>query len=222
MSRKIEMSGKKYGKLTVLRRSDNHPKHWVCLCDCGKQVTRHGQPIRSGYTKSCGCDHRKSGAANRTHGYSGTPTGRSWCMMTQRCFNPRFSMYPKYGAAGITACEFLKKSPVNLVSIIGERPSLIYSLDRFPDNSGNYSCGECSECLQKGWPKNIRWATVTEQARNRKSNVIIEINGVSKKAIQWADEIGIPSGIIIRRVGRGNPPSTLLRPYGERLLRTRP
>lgn len=54
----IDETGKRYGKLTVLRKSsDSKSKHikWICQCDCGKQVEVVGSNLRRGNTKSCGC-----------------------------------------------------------------------------------------------------------------------------------------------------------------------
>lgn len=57
----IDMTGQKYGRLTILNRVDND-KHgnamWLCKCKCGKQIIIRGSCIRSGNTTSCGCYHR--------------------------------------------------------------------------------------------------------------------------------------------------------------------
>lgn len=47
----------KYGKLTVLKRSDKKygRPYWICQCECGNIVEVAGTNLRSGHTKSCGC-----------------------------------------------------------------------------------------------------------------------------------------------------------------------
>jgi len=64
MGKIIDLTGKKFGKLTVIRKIDKseslqtpktgHP-YWLCICNCGKNVIVGGQNLRTGHTKSCGC-----------------------------------------------------------------------------------------------------------------------------------------------------------------------
>ena len=58
MGKLIDLTGQKFGRLTVLYRSKN-PKYkipyWTCKCDCGNIVNVRSQSLRSGETKSCGC-----------------------------------------------------------------------------------------------------------------------------------------------------------------------
>jgi len=55
-------TGKKYGKLTVIKRAETKPGmvYWICRCDCGKGTIVSGRALRTGNTKSCGCLHRES------------------------------------------------------------------------------------------------------------------------------------------------------------------
>lgn len=59
MSRVINVSEKKYGKLTVISRASPHKNRrearWTCQCDCGKVIIVFGTDLRAGHTKSCGC-----------------------------------------------------------------------------------------------------------------------------------------------------------------------
>lgn len=91
------------------------------------------------------------------HGLGGTPTYRSWYCMLQRCTNPRDIGWPNYGGRGITVCPAWM-SLEGFVRDMGTRPQGA-TLDRI-DPNGNYE------------PSNCRWATVTEQNRNRTFNVI--------------------------------------------------
>ena len=87
---------------------------------------------------------------------NGTPEYAVWKMLKQRCLNPRARKYPDYGARGITVCERWRDSFVAFLADVGPRPGPGYSIDRFPDNDGNYE------------PGNVRWATAKEQAANRR------------------------------------------------------
>ena len=53
----IDLTGKKFGRLTVIRRAfTGRPgTFWECLCDCGKTKIANGLLLRDGKTKSCGC-----------------------------------------------------------------------------------------------------------------------------------------------------------------------
>jgi hypothetical protein len=58
MGKIIDLTGKKFGKLTVLKMSNirkNNHIHWDCLCDCGATTLVGGQKLRNGHTTSCGC-----------------------------------------------------------------------------------------------------------------------------------------------------------------------
>lgn len=59
MGKLIDLTGKKFGKLTVIERDFNYPDHkrayWKCQCDCGNIITTRGESLRTGHTVSCGC-----------------------------------------------------------------------------------------------------------------------------------------------------------------------
>ena len=57
MSRLIDLTGQRFGMLTVLRRAEsrNGKVCWTCRCDCGKMVDVAANNLRSGHTVSCGC-----------------------------------------------------------------------------------------------------------------------------------------------------------------------
>jgi hypothetical protein len=81
--------------------------------------------------------------------------------MKQRCHSPTCKSYPNYGGRGIQVCERWrgKGGFENFVADMGRRPSKLHSIDRV-DNNGNYE------------PNNCRWATASEQARNRRPFMI--------------------------------------------------
>ena len=60
---KLDLTGHRYGKLTVLGPAENIGERtaWRCLCDCGRQAIVKTTQLRSGHTKSCGC---KNAAGN--------------------------------------------------------------------------------------------------------------------------------------------------------------
>lgn len=53
-----DLTGKRFGKLTVLARDKNSPK-WECQCDCGNIIIVNTNHLNTGHTQSCGCLQRE-------------------------------------------------------------------------------------------------------------------------------------------------------------------
>lgn len=108
--------------------------------------------------------------------------------MKARCFNPKNKNYSRYGARRITVCPEWKDDFLAFYSYIGPRPSAQHSIDRFPNNDGNYE------------PGNVRWATPVEQANNTSRNVILRGSTIAEigRAVR-----GIPLSTIYRRAAVG-------------------
>jgi len=99
-----------------------------------------------------------------SRGVRRSPEYEAWAAMKTRCYNPRFLGYARYGGRGITVCERWRGSFEAFLSDMGRRPSADHSIDRI-DNDGNYE------------PRNCRWATREEQARNRVQNIFVTYLG---------------------------------------------
>ncbi len=151
----------------------------------------------------------------KKHGIYDTHTYMSWRSIINRCYNPKQGRaYARYGARGIRACEFIRLSPLSLVVLIGHRPDTEtqkYTIDRIHNEYGYY-CGQCAECLTNGWDINIQWSTPVQQARNRSTTLVIEIDGVKKCAAQWADDNGINRQTLHQRLKRGISGKDLINP----------
>lgn len=182
----ISMIGFKSGRLKVIARStgpDRKRAYWKCRCTCGKTVTVMGKYLRAHEVKSCGCLNRQAidGPANFRHGHapeSGvSPTYITWYGIIQRCENPHSKAYVEYGTRGTSVCERWHDFK-NFLADMGERPAG-KTLDRWPNNNGNYEPGNC------------RWATPKEQANNTRRNRRITFHGETLTLTEWAQRIGI-------------------------------
>lgn len=191
MRQATDISGRRFGRLTAIRRSGTHPVRkgalWTCLCDCGGEAIIEGRLLRDGTTASCGCRRREG---NGTHRQSFTITYTSWRAMLKRCTNENHEAYDRYAGRGIGVCERWLTSFENFLSDMGERPSSLHSLDRI-DNDKGYEPGNC------------RWADQKTQQRNRRDNVRITFNGETKIASDWARKIGITPTALCRRLAKG-------------------
>lgn len=131
----IDMTGQKFGRLTVIRRHDS--KRWECKCDCGNT------------TYSDGNQHRK-------HGYTGTRLYHTFKKMKERCYNPSSDNYKYYGALGITICpewleDFSKFADWSIKN--GYADNL--TIDR-KDNTKGYSPDNCRWITIQEQQKNRR------------------------------------------------------------------
>lgn len=113
---------------------------------------------------------------------------RCWKLMKSRCNNKNVPAYVRYGGAGITVCKRWNNSFRNFREDVGLPPTMIHTLDRYPNNKGNYEPGNC------------RWATKSEQACNRKTTVLLTLNGKTMPMKKWAAEIGISHKILWARL----------------------
>lgn len=165
MSVRVSLLGRRFGSLRVIsfsgRRSGHGHALWRCLCLCGNYAVVDGFSLRYGTTRSCGCRRRRVTAernrsmnpARKTHGMSDTPEWSAFKSARYRCTNSNCSRWKDYGGRGI---RFLFKTFQHFIDELGPRPSSKHSLDRYPNNDGDYA------------PGNVRWATSSEQRRNQR------------------------------------------------------
>ncbi len=131
MSKFIDLTGKKFGRLVVLKKVDNDKwgaHQWLCKCDCGEEKIIRGSSLKSGHTKSCGCLQQEKAAIScrkRTaHGHAGQNRSQiyqSWIGMHRRCTDPNDINYHNYGGRGIKVCDPWMKFE-NFLEDMGEYP----------------------------------------------------------------------------------------------------
>lgn len=174
MSSFIDLSGRVFNNLTVIKRVEN-PKGkkdaaWLCQCKCGDQSVVVAYRLKNGNTKSCGCIRKPAlHQANTKHGKSKTVEYATWNSMMQRCYNPNAMKYSSYGSRGIVVCERWHEFE-NFLEDMGMRPDKKLSLERI-DPYGNYG------------PDNCKWGTKTEQSRNTRSLYATNTSGA--RGVHW-------------------------------------
>lgn len=187
MSRFIDLTGKRFDRLIVVRRAHNDKwggSSWLCKCDCGdKETIVGGGHLRNNHTRSCGCLQKE---IVTKHGHSNGKTYQSWDHMIQRCNNPNYDQYKDYGGRGINVCERWMKFE-NFIKDMGERLSRNHSIERIDNNKGYYK-------------SNCKWATRKEQQRNSRHNHLKTYNGKTQCLAVWAEEYNINISTLCYRI----------------------
>lgn len=186
MSKKIDLTGQRFGNLTVIRENGHKGKEvtWLCKCDCGNYTTVIGHNLKRGHTKSCGC-------SQTTHGESKMRLYRIWLRIKDRTLNKNSHAYKRYGERGITICDEWKNSFEAFRDwAIENGYSDELSIDRIDNDRGYY-------------PANCRWADVKTQSNNRSSCHLLTYNGETKNITQWAEKIGMNPITLESRIKNG-------------------
>jgi hypothetical protein len=190
MGKFIDLTGQRFNKLTVLKQLKNdacNKKTWLCKCDCGNKKRIRGADLKNNRTKSCGC-------LRITHGLSKNILFPVWQQIIQRCNNPNNKQYKNYGKRKIKVCwRWSNKNPkgfANFLKDVGEKPSPNSQIDRINNNKG-YS------------PKNWRWATPEQQARNTRHNHLLKYNEKEYCLAKWEEVTGIKQATIRYRIKKG-------------------
>lgn len=189
--RRIDLVGLRFGLLTVLspvEREGEKFSDWLCHCACGKECSKPSVCLRDGRATHCGCVRKVAGLLKAEF----SAEYKSWQSLRGRCLNPKDDHFEQYGGAGITVCERWagRNSFVLFLADMGPKPSPECTVDR-KENSLGYS------------PENCRWATPLQQGNNRRNNIRVTIDGVTKTVAQWARHKGIQPSVVNKRRRRG-------------------
>lgn len=199
MGKFIDLSGQKFGKLTVKEVYERSSRQagrskkikYTCICECGNETCQTGTNLKQGKVVSCGCAKKERIIKySTTHNQRYQPIYKSWSDMKSRCDNPKNKRYEYYGGRGIKYQE----SWSNFENF-------------FKDMSPDWKEGLTLERLNlnRGYQlSNCTWASKKEQNRNKRNNFQIKYNGISKCLSEWAEEYGIKQTTLRDRIVRLN------------------
>lgn len=200
MSNLLDLTGMKYGRLTVIGRDDDQiapsgRRHtmWQCQCSCGNTVSVESSALRRGKTVSCGCAKREAlSLRQKIHGEKNTKLYGVWSTMKARCHNKNTAAYKDYGLRGISVCDSWKNDYMEFRRWAYETGYTDgMSIDRI-----NNDLGYC--------PDNCRWADKRTQANNRRSNRIYTIDGETHNLTEWSNLYGINPKTLFTRIYSGS------------------
>ena len=195
MAHIIDISGQKFNRLAAIkpvRKYKSGNTIWLCRCDCGNFCEVEGSLLRRGKQKSCGCyPSERMKQLNTKHNGFGTRLYEIWRQMHRRCYGENTKAYKDYGGRGISICkEWSEFGPFREWALSsGYRDDL--TIDRINVN-GDYC------------PENCRWATVKQQANNRRSNHKISFNEETHTISEWADILGVNQVWLWNRLSRAD------------------
>ena len=197
-----DLTGKRFGRLTVLEFVPNDKPHsyWKCKCDCGNIVITNAQSLKSADTKSCGCWQREMTIVKKTkYGESRTRLYQVWNKMKYRCNNSNATGYKNYGGRGISVCEEWEKDFNAFKEWAlknGYNDNL--TIDRIDVNC-NYT------------PVNCRFVDKATQSKNRRNNIVVDFQGKKMCLAEAAKLSGISKGTLRNRYYAGDKGDKLFR-----------
>ncbi len=192
LGKREDLTGLRFGRLEVVEYNGlaNGKTCWLVRCDCGSEKIVRSDHIKSGATKSCGCLSKEiTIKRSTTHGMSNTSIHDIWVNMKQRCLNKKSTRYSNYGGRGISICDRWLNSFENFYEDMGELGKGL-SLDRIDNNKGYYK-------------ENCQWSDKSQQANNKRNNVLITFKGETMSISQWERKLNINKGALDVRIRRG-------------------
>ena len=201
MSKLIDLTGKRFGRLVVIGKSLKRSKHrntyWFCQCDCGEITCIMASSLRFGNTQSCGCLRiERTIKATTKHGLSGGKQNtnriyRIWRNMKSRCLNSNTPKFKNHGGRGVFICrEWLDfENFYNWAIQNGYADNL--TLERINNNEGYY-------------PTNCEWTTYKKQNFNKRVNRIVTYRNESRPLMEWSNLLGFKFSTLWARLYQYN------------------
>lgn len=204
----IDLTGKKFGRLTVISIADKtkYGYKWNCVCDCGNKIVAFGTNLRNHNTMSCGCYQKdRARETQLKHGdskrHSRARLYGCWSDMKTRTQNPNSTSAKNYIKQGVQCCDEWAKSYKKFkLWAISNGYSDGLTLDRI-----NVKGGYC--------PENCRWTTKKEQARNKRNTIYYKNIPISKLCEDFGLNYHSVMTAIYRGKNRGITKNQVLKKY---------
>ena len=191
----IDLTGKRFGRLLVVKRNGYKGGKiaWLCKCDCGNEKAISSACLLKGLSTSCGCFRKEYMKQKATkHSMCGTSLYAVYNNMKRRCYDENSDHYKWYGAENKRVCdEWLGSEGFKHFSkwAMDNGYSEGLQIDRIDNNKGYL-------------PDNCRFVTPKQNCRNKRDNHCITIDGVTKTIVEWAEIKGISRTTIAARINK--------------------
>lgn len=196
MWRKVDYTGMKFGRWTVIGAAPNHitkggypVSMWDCICECGTRRAVRGNDLKLGKSVSCGC-YMIENPASKKHGASNSHLYKIYYGMKSRCYNSKNKNYNHYGERGIGICDEWQDYGTFEKWALSNGYADGLTIER-----KNVNDGYC--------PDNCCWVSLAKQQRNKRTNKVITFDGESHIATEWDEIMGFNKGTINSRLERG-------------------
>ena len=203
------VKGERFSKLVAVemvyktQKNGRKRSHWICRCDCGELTTVDSGNLRNSNTRWCNkCSLIKKGIEHTTHGQNkgNRPTKLyyTWQAIKRRIFKEYDNRYTDYGGRGLDMSPEWAASFEKFRDDMGNPPTPKHQIDR-TDNERGY------------WPDNCKWVSQTENSNNKRNNIVVTLNGVSKTLPDWCRELGLNYDRCSSRIKHGHKPEDVLK-----------
>ena len=202
---RTDLAGKRFYMLRVIEFAEfrNRKSYWLCECECGTRKVVARRDLSEGRVKSCGCLRGIENRSRAKHGLATSKIYNTYMSMLKRCYLPSNTSYKYYGERGITVCDEWRNKENGLQVFYKWAKANGYDgslqIDRINVN-GNYE------------PSNCRWVTGKVNSNNKRNNVTVTINGVTRNLYEWQEVTGIHYQTIKNRMESGWEKEDLLSP----------
>lgn len=170
MSKAIDLTGQRFGRLTVLHRAENTKagqSQWMCKCDCGTQLVVAGQSLRNGRSKSCGCKRAETAKKRLKKFNEYRSNGKVVYVKLSNTDREMIVDEDVWNAGANNFCWYLTRAGYAATQIPGQKHNILFHVYAFPDCPDGLVRDHIDGNTLNNVRSNIRFITQQNNARNR-------------------------------------------------------